>query len=86
MLAVDQPVLKICRMCVSRREGDVSILDFRYLIATSEGIRQAEEVHRLALVSPEQMTSYFHAAGLRCTFDPVGLSGRGLFVARPADQ
>jgi len=83
MIAVDQPDLKVCRMNVSGREGDVSVIHFHYLIATPDGIRHEEEIHRLALVSTEKMTSYFHAAGLRCNFDPVGLFDRGLFVARP---
>lgn len=83
MIAVDLPDLKVCRMNTARREGDISILDFHYLIATKEGIRRVEEVHRLALVSTEQMTEHFQAAGLRCDFDPAGLSGRGLFIARP---
>lgn len=82
MITVDQPALKVCRMSVSQREGDVSIVHFYYLIATSEGVRQAEEVHRLALVPTEQMMSYFAAAGLHAEFDPVGLLGRGLFIAR----
>jgi trans-aconitate methyltransferase len=84
MITVDQPSLKVCRMSVSQREGDVSIVHFYYLIATPEGIRQAEEVHRLALVPTEQMMAHFAAAGLRAEFDPVGLSGRGLFIAHPA--
>lgn len=84
MVTVDQPELKVCRMSVSQREGDISILHFYYLIATSEGVRQVEEVHRLALVPTEQMMSHIAAAGLRAEFDPVGLLGRGLFIARPA--
>lgn len=82
MDSVDAPDIKVCRMNVSRREGDVSILHFHYLIATRNGVRREEEVHRLVLVPPEQMSLYFQAAELRCTFDPVGLFGRGLFVAR----
>jgi ubiquinone/menaquinone biosynthesis C-methylase UbiE len=85
MISVNQPELKICRMNVSAREGDVSVIHFHYLIGTPEGIRREEEIHRLALVSTEKMTSNFHAAGLRCEFDPVGLFDRGLFVARPAN-
>ncbi|MBZ5621783.1 MAG: class I SAM-dependent methyltransferase [Acidobacteriia bacterium] len=85
MITVDEPDLKVCRMSVPERIGDVSILHFHYLIATNEGVRRAEEVHRLALVPTEQMASHFEAAGLRCVFDSVGLSDRGLFIARPLD-
>jgi SAM-dependent methyltransferase len=84
MLTVDKPDLKICRMNVPEREGDVSIIHFHYLIAAADGVRKAEEVHRLALVPIEKMASHFEAAGLQCVFDSVGLFDRGLFIARPA--
>lgn len=86
MVTVDKPDLKVCRMNVSKREGDISILHFHYLIATDKGVRQAEEVHRLALVPTDQMVSHFKAAGLRCVFDEAGLFDRGLFIARPLDH
>jgi len=82
MTTVDRPDLKICRMNVDEREGEVSILHFHYLIGTKDGIQRADEIHRLALVSSDQMATYFRSAGLHCTFDPVGIFGRGLFIAR----
>ncbi|WP_425619065.1 class I SAM-dependent methyltransferase [Anatilimnocola sp. NA78] len=86
MLVVDKPELKICRMNVSERDGDVSVLRFHYLIATPQGVRAAEECHRLALVTPERMAEHFAEAGLTSSFDPVGVFGRGLFVARMASD
>jgi SAM-dependent methyltransferase len=83
MVTVDKPDLKVCRINLSKREGDISILHFHYLIATNEGVTNIEEVHRLALVPTEQMVAHFAAAGLACTFDSVGLCDRGLFIARP---
>jgi SAM-dependent methyltransferase len=82
VLVVERPELKICRMHVSQREGDVSVLHFHYLIGKPGGVERAEEVHRLALVATEQMLAHFASAGLSATFDPVGPSGRGLLVAR----
>jgi SAM-dependent methyltransferase len=82
MVVVDKPDVKICRMNVSERVGDVSVLRFYYLIATGEGVRRVEEVHRLAMVPVERILGYFESAGLRCEFDSVGLFGRGLFVGR----
>jgi SAM-dependent methyltransferase len=82
MTTVDRPDLKICRMNLDVREGDVSILHFYYLIGTRDGIQQVEEIHKMALVAPDQMASHFQSAGLQCTFDPVGIFGRGLFIAR----
>lgn len=83
---VDKPDLKVCRMNVSERDGDVSILHFHYLIATKDGLREAEEIHRLALVPIEQMAAYMEEAGLSSVFDPIGLFDRGLFIARPAES
>ena len=82
MVVVDQPDMKVCRMTVSQREGDVSVMPLQYLIATKDGVRHLEETHRLALFSVKQLIGFFQAAGLEPTFDPVGLFGRGLFIAR----
>ena len=82
MLVVDKPEMKICRMNVSERDGDISLLRFHYLIATGQGVRTIEECHRLALVSPDRMAEHFSQAGLSSKFDPAGLFGRGLFIAR----
>ncbi len=84
MVVVDRPEVKICRMNVSQREGDVSVLRFHYLVATKEGVQQIEETHRLALFSTATLMGFLREAGLETTFDPVGLFGRGLFVAREA--
>lgn len=59
MLVVDRPELRICRMNVSERDDSdsgVSMLRFHYLIATSQGVRTAEECHRLSRVAPERMS------------------------------
>jgi trans-aconitate methyltransferase len=82
MLTVNQPELKLSRINVSRVEGDVSILDFHYLIGTPDGVRHERETHRLLLVPHATMATWFDAAGLDASFDPIGPSGRGLFVAR----
>lgn len=79
---VDLPELKICRMNVSARRGDVSLLDFHYLIATPVGVEHVEEKHELALYSVDQLLRCFAVAGLVASHDPVGLFGRGLYMAR----
>jgi SAM-dependent methyltransferase len=69
---------------VSRNEiaGRVSRLYFDYRIETPDGVRTASEVHELGLFTNAEMAALFDAAGLRAEFDPVGLSGRGLWRAR----
>ena len=71
---------------VSRNEidGRISRLWFDYRIVTSEGVRHASEVHELGLFTTEEMATAFREAGLRAEFDEVGLTGRGLWVARAA--
>jgi SAM-dependent methyltransferase len=79
---VDLPDLKICRMNVSDRRGDLSLLRFQYLIATPAGIEHVEEDHELALYTNEQLLKCFSLAGLLASHESVGLSGRGLYIAR----
>lgn len=87
ILTVDKSDFKICRMSVSEREAETSVIHFHYLIGTASGVRKAEEIHRLALVPTTQMAAYMGAAGLNCVFDSVGLfDRRGLFIARPANS
>ena len=79
---VDFPNLKICRMNVSDRRGDLSLLHFHYLIATPAGVEYLREDHELALYTNEQLLKCFALAGLAASHEPVGLSGRGLYIAR----
>ena len=83
-LTVDEPELKIARINTSRREGDVSVLDFSYLVGTPAGIEHFTEDHRLGLFTHEQYRKALTAAGLELQKDG-DLMGRGLYVAvRPA--
>jgi len=83
---VDEPQLKIARLCTSLVEGTMSIVDLHYLIATPDGTRHVMEPHRLALYTLEQMTSAFAEAGLRVRRDEVGICGRGAYIARREDR
>ena len=60
---VDRDDLKIARMSVGAREGDVAILDFEYLIATSAGIERYSERHELGLFTDAQYQRAYRAAG-----------------------
>lgn len=83
-LTVDEPDLKIARMNSSKREGDVSVLNFGYLVGTPEGIEHFTEDHRLGLFTDDQYRNALTDAGLE--LQPDGdLMGRGLYVAtKPA--
>lgn len=81
-LVIDQPDLKIARMNISEREGDVGVLVFHYLVGVPGGIDYFTERHELGLFTQGQYLDAFRAAGLDVVFDPVGLMGRGLYIGR----
>src|SRR5207248_128933 len=60
---VDEPELKIARMNIAQREGNVSIVEFEYLVGTPDGIERFSERHELGLFTVEQYLEAFRAAG-----------------------
>lgn len=78
--AIDRDGIKVARMQRSTIEAGVSVLNFEYLVGTSEGVQHFTERHELGLFSREQMQAALEARGLTTQFDPVGLIGRGLYV------
>ena len=82
---VDQPGLKLARMSISGREGNVAILHFHYLLGTPDGINAFTEPHRLGLFTTEEQLAAFRAVDLEVSHDPVGLTGRGVFIGRRAE-
>lgn len=77
---VDEPELKIARLTNPSREGDVSVLEFHYLVGTPEGVDYFTERHELGLFATDEYRKVFEAAGLRVDHDPEGPMGRGLFL------
>lgn len=82
MLTVNQPDLKITRISHASRRGNISSLEFQYLIGTTKGIKHSIEIHEMGLFSHKDYTDAFRAADLNVTHDPKGLSGRGLYIGR----
>ena len=81
-ILVDEPELKIARVSTSRVDGRVSSFNLHHLIGTPDGTEHVVEHHALGLYTVDEMTVAFEAAGLAVDFDPDGLTGRGLYVAR----
>jgi SAM-dependent methyltransferase len=79
-LFVDQPDLKIARMNVSSSEGNVAILDFHYLVATTEGVEHFTEHHELGLFTDDEYQTAIQQAGMEVTRDSEWLMGRGLYI------
>ena len=80
MTQVNKPALKIVRMSHSGQRGKISLLEFQYLIGTSQGIEHSFEIHELGLFTHQEYMAAFKAAGLNIIHDPEGLDGRGLYI------
>jgi len=78
---VDEPRLKISRMNLSGREGNLSYFIFHYLVGTPEGIEYFTERHELGLFTADEYLSAFRTCGLDVERDALWLNGRGLFMA-----
>ncbi len=84
---VDEPDLKIARLSISELRDRVSVMDMHHLVATPEGIEYFVERHELTLFDHEEYMAAFRAAGLDVTYDPDGLTGRGLYIGvRPVQE
>jgi SAM-dependent methyltransferase len=81
---VNDPDLKVTRMYVTQREGDVSIFDEHYLIATADGVEHFIERHELGLFTDDQYRGAFRNAGLDLVDTSEDLFGYGLYVCRAA--
>ncbi len=73
---------QVTRTARNEVQGRVSRLLFEYELNGPDGKQHATEVHELGLLTQDEMGRAFEAAGLSAIFDPVGLSGRGLWTAR----
>jgi SAM-dependent methyltransferase len=65
-------------------EGRLSRLLFDYDITDATGTRSVSEVHELGLFTTAELMCTFEEARLDATYDPKGLTDRGLFVASAA--
>lgn len=60
----------------------LSRLFFDYRITEGASTREAHEQHELGLFTASEMIDTFRRARLSVKHDPVGITGRGLYVAR----
>jgi SAM-dependent methyltransferase len=85
VLAVDEPDRKAARVSRASRRGDLSALDFEFVVATAAGISHHHERHELRLFRIDHYVDAFAAAGLTdVVVDEYGLYGLGLVVGTAA--
>lgn len=84
---VDEPELKVARMSAGvPAEGRISVLDYHYLVASPRGVERFTERHEMGLFTVAETLDAFRDAGLVADHDPIGLSGRGLYVGTTRRQ
>jgi len=74
--------LRVVRRARTEIDGRSSRLLFEYDITQNGETRHAREVHELGLFTLDEMRGAFEANDLAVDYDPKGLTGRGLYVAR----
>lgn len=77
---VDKPDMKLARINISERKDNISIVNFHFLVATPGNVEYFTELHEIGLFTKEEYMEAFEKAGLQTTFDPKGLTGRGLYI------
>ncbi|MBT8396318.1 MAG: class I SAM-dependent methyltransferase [Gemmatimonadetes bacterium] len=81
--SVDGEHFKIARVSRSEVRDRISWMEFQYLVGEPSGIQHLREVHELGLFTKDEMMEAFCAGGFDdVEFDPEGLTGRGLYLAR----
>jgi SAM-dependent methyltransferase len=74
---------KVCRISLSGRRDNLSLILMHYLRSTSDGIEHYSERLELGLFTREEMTHAFELANMEVRYDEQGLMGRGLYIAHP---
>jgi SAM-dependent methyltransferase len=72
----------VCRMQRTLLDGDVSHLEFEYLIGTGDGFERRAERHTLGLFTRQQMEAAYRNAGLSVAWRDAGLRRRGAYVGQ----
>ena len=81
---VENEGVRVTRVSRVEVAGSLCRLYFDYEITDATSTRRASEIHELGLFTPAEMLDAFNDAGLEAEHDPLGLTDRGLFVARVA--
>lgn len=82
MFTAETPEQKVWRMVHTQRIGNLSVLNFVYLIGRLDGVQLTREQHELGLFTHQEMEDAFSQAGLKVNYEEGGISGRGVYIAQ----
>ena len=85
-LTVERPPLRIVRTSRLDVAGRMARVTFEYEVTGADGTTHATEHHELGLFTVEEMMAAFAAAKLSASYDPAGLTGRGLYLGRASEE
>ena len=77
---------KISRMSHADRDGDISILNFEYLVGSNQGIEHFKERHELGLFEHNELVQVFRESRMKVEYDSYGISGRGIYILRKFEE
>ncbi len=79
---VDNPDVKIARIDISEKKEDYIILDFRYLIATPDGIEYYEDPNKIGLINKIDFKKTFKKAGFETEFIEGGFGRSDILLCK----
>jgi hypothetical protein len=82
VVVAERPDVQAVRMNGSRIEGNLSVMDFHYLVGRPGTVEHFTETHTLGLFTDGEYRSAFEGAGLAVEQEAEGMMGRGLWIAQ----
>jgi ubiquinone/menaquinone biosynthesis C-methylase UbiE len=78
---IREPDLKLARMSISKRKGNIAVLEFHFLVGEKEKIRYFIDRQFLGMFEKKKVLSMIKVAGLKSKFLKNGLmKSRGLYI------
>ena len=79
---VDLPDYKVARMSLSERSGEMSVLNFHFMLGTPDGVETWSDRSELGLFTQAEYRVALERAGFEVAFEEKGFTGRGLFIGK----
>jgi len=82
MQTIDEEDLKLCRLSHTESDDKLTRIRFEYLLNDGSGIRHFSEIHEVGVFTVEEMKNCFAQSRFAVTYDPDGLTGRGIYIGK----